>query len=109
MDAICFVSNFPIMGWKWIVQNPLPIQVYYKELWESNFIPQFYKNCHGVMLPIHRMLYNGDALRFSLEAEIDILPVGRWFAEELFRYIRVFLSIFSPHVLPLYVPDKLMA
>ena len=25
MDAICFVSNFPIMGWKWTVQNPLPI------------------------------------------------------------------------------------
>ena len=25
MDAICFVSKFPLMGWKWMVQNPLPI------------------------------------------------------------------------------------
>ena len=30
MDDICFVSDFPIMGWKWNVQNPLPIQVYQK-------------------------------------------------------------------------------
>ena len=77
MDAICFVFDFPIMGWKWIVQNPLPIQVYHKELWESNFIPHFYKICHGVMLPIHRMLYKKDAPRFSQEAKVDILPVGR--------------------------------
>ena len=89
--------------------KPLPIQVYHKELWESNFIPHFYKICHGLMLPIHKMLYNTDAPRFSPEAKIEILPVGRWFGEELFTYIRVFWSISSRHVLPLYVPDKLMA
>ncbi len=33
----------------------------------------------------------------------------RWFGEELFMYIRVFGIIASPHVLPFYVPDKLMA
>lgn len=108
MDAICFVFYFPIMGWKWIVQNPLPIQVYHKKIWESNFVLNFYKMFHGVMLPIHKMLYKTDAPRFSLEAEIDILPVGRWFREELFTYIRVSGRIASPHVLPLYVLDKLM-
>ena len=61
------------------------------------------------MLPLHRMLYNKDALRFSPEVEIDILLVGRWFGEEFFTYIRVFGSIASPHVLPLYVLGKLMA
>ena len=35
--------------------------------------------------------------------------MGRWFEEELFTYIRVFGSIASPHVLPLYVPNKIMA
>ena len=30
MDVICLVSDFPIMGWKWTVKNPLPIQVYHK-------------------------------------------------------------------------------
>lgn len=53
MDAIFFVSNFPIMGWRWTVQNPLPIQLYHKVLWESNFIPNFFKICHGVIPPIY--------------------------------------------------------
>ena len=61
------------------------------------------------MLPLYKMLYDKDAPRFSPEAEVDILPVVRWFGEELFTYVRVFGSLASPHVLHLYVPDKLMA
>ena len=61
------------------------------------------------MLPIHKQLYNRDAPSFSQEAKVDILLVTRWFGEETFTYIRVFGSITSPHILPYYVPDKLMA
>ena len=61
------------------------------------------------MLPLYKLLYNKDAPRFSPEAEVDILPVARWFGEELFTYVRVFGSFASPHILPLYVPDKLIA
>ena len=61
------------------------------------------------MLPILKQVYNRNAPRFYREAEIDILPVARWFGEETFTYIKVFGSIVSPHVLPYYVPDKLMA
>jgi len=57
MDAICFFSQFPNMGWKWIVQNPLPIHVYYKILWESQFHPHFYKICQGITLPIHKTFF----------------------------------------------------
>jgi len=46
---------------------------------------------------------------FSKEAKVDILPVAISFGEETFTYIRVFGSIASPHVLPYYVPNKLMA
>ena len=35
MDAICYISKFPVMGWKWKTQDPLPIHVYHKELWDS--------------------------------------------------------------------------
>jgi len=109
MDAICFGSKFLVMGWKWTVKYPLPIHIYHKDMWESQFHPHFYKNCHGVMLPIHKQIYNRDAPRFSKEAEVDILPVARWFREETFTYISVFGSITSLHVLPYYVPNKLMA
>ena len=55
------------------------------------------------------MLYNRDTPRFSPEAKVDIIPVARWFGEELFTYNRVFGNISSPHVLPFYIPKKLMA
>ena len=96
MDAICSVSRFPLMGWKWTIKNPLPIHIYHNELWDSKFIPYFYRIFHGVMLPLHRMLYNKYAPRFSPKAEADILPVRRWLREEFFTYIRVFGSIASP-------------
>lgn len=109
MDTICFSSKFPIMGWKWIVKNSLPIHVYHKSLWESHFHPHFHKIFQGVMLPMHKQVYNITAPRFSKEVEVDILHVARWFREETFTNIRVFGSIASPHVLPYYVPNKLMA
>ena len=55
------------------------------------------------------MLYDKDAPRFYPEAEVDILPVARWFGEEMFTYVRVLGNLASPHVLPIYVPDKLLA
>jgi len=97
------------MGWKWTTQDPLPIHVYHKELWDSKFPPFFYKICHGVMLPLYKTLYDKDAPRCSLEEEADIQTVAKWFGEELFTYVRVFGSVASPHILPLYVPDKLLA
>lgn len=109
MDTICFSSKFHIMGWKWTNRNPLPIHIYHKDMWESNFQPHFFQIFHGVMLPIYKWLYNRDAPKFSQEVEVDILPMAKWFREETFTYIRVFGSITSPHMLPYYVPDKLMA
>lgn len=47
--------------------------------------------------------------RFYQEAEVDILPVAKYLWEETFTYIIVFDNITSPHVLPYYALDKLMA
>ena len=94
------------MGWKWIVQDPFPIHVYHNTLWESQFHPNFYKKFQGVMLPIHKEVYNRTTPRFSKEAEVDIFPVARWFGEETFIYIRVFGSTALPTN---YIPDKLLA
>ncbi len=109
MDAICYVSKFPVMGWKCMTKDPLPIHVYHKELWDSQFTPYFYQICHGIMFPLYKMLYDKYPPRCSPEAEVDILTVARWFEEELFTYVKVFGSSATPHVLPLYIPDKLLA
>ena len=100
MDAIFFGSKFPVMGWKWTVQNPLPIHIYHKGMWKYHFQPHFFKICQGVMLRIHKRLYNRDVPKFSKEVEVDILPLARWFGEETFTYIRVLGIITSTHVLP---------
>eukprot|EP00253_Pinus_taeda_P019687 PITA_19687 len=109
MDSICYVSKFPTMGWKWTTQDSLPIHVYHKVLWDSQFAPHFYQICHELILPLYRMMYDEEPPRCSLEAQIDIIPIARLFGEEWFTYIRVFESTVPPHVLPLYIPDKLLA
>ena len=55
------------------------------------------------------MIFNKKAPRVSKEANVDMLPIARWFVEEKFTYIRVFESSSFPHVLPYYVLDKLLA
>ena len=82
MDSICYVSKFPSMGWRWTTQDPLPIHVYHKILWDSQFIPHFYQICHGLILPMYRMMYDKEPPRCSPEAQIDIIPIARWFEEE---------------------------
>lgn len=54
-------------------------------------------------------MYKRTTPRFSKKAEVDFLPIARWFGEEKFTYIRLFGSTSSPYVLPYYVLDKLIA
>ena len=61
------------------------------------------------MLPMHQIIFNEKAPRVSKEASKYIFPIARWFAEEIFTYVIVFGSYASPHILPYYVPDKLLA
>lgn len=61
------------------------------------------------MLPIHYVIFNKPAPKISSQAEINLKTIGRWFGEEKFTYVRIFGSHAKPHVLPLYIPDKLLA
>ena len=109
MDAIYFCTKFPIMGWKWTLQDPYPIHLSHKWMWESHFIPHFYKICHGVILSLHQLIFYKKTSIFSKEVAIDLLLVGKYFFEQWYTYIRVYGSTVDPHVLPLYVSDKLLA
>jgi len=76
---------------------------------ESHYIPHFYKVCHGVILPLHQLIFNKKAPDFSKEATTYLLVVGKYFVEKWLTYIKVFGSIVDLHVLPLYVSDKVLA
>ena len=109
MEAIFFSSSFPTMGWKWKTQDPTPIHIYHRVLWESEFHLHFYRIFHKVILPMHQIIFNEKATRISKEDSTNIFPIARWFAEESFTYVRFFGSYASPHILPYYVRDKLLA
>ena len=34
LDALCFNSEFPMLGWKWTPKDPAPIHIYHKFLWK---------------------------------------------------------------------------
>ena len=61
------------------------------------------------MLPLHQIIFNKKAPSFSEVDATNLLVIGKYFIEEWFTYIRVFGSTADPHVLPLYVSDKLLA
>ena len=61
------------------------------------------------MLPIYYAIFYKPTPRIYEEAQIDLIVVGNWFEEDKFTYIRVYGSLSRAHVLPLYVPDKLLA
>jgi len=44
----------------------------------------------------------------SQEDEDDLQRVWNWFIEELFTYVRVYGSLAHPHVLPLFIPYKIL-
>jgi hypothetical protein len=46
MDAICFMTPFPLMNWSWSVSFPEPVHKYHSALWEENAKDIFYDVCH---------------------------------------------------------------
>ena len=61
------------------------------------------------MFPIHQVVFYKRSPRLSEESKINFIPIVKWFGKELFTYVRVYRSLAPPHVLPLYVPDTLLA
>lgn len=61
------------------------------------------------MHPIYQVIFEVFIPRITPEADKSLKYIGRWFGEEYFTYIRVFGSYAPPHILPLYVPYKLLA
>lgn len=108
MDMLYFNFEYPSM--RWTPEDPKPIHIYHQMLWKAHYKDHLYQICNGFMLPIYYAIFDKPTPRISKEeAEVDLTAVGNWFGEDKFTYIRVFGSTTRPHVLPLYIPDKLLA
>jgi hypothetical protein len=60
MDTICFMTPFPLMNWSWNITCSKPIHEYHSKLWEENAKNSFYKICHFVVIPMHKMFFGCD-------------------------------------------------
>jgi len=43
MDAICFMTPFPLMGRRWTLNNAEEMQLYHSKLWEDKAKDSFYE------------------------------------------------------------------
>jgi hypothetical protein len=108
LDVICSATNHFIgMGWDW---NPtiFPIHVYYFQLWEDSYRRNFYDICEYFLVPLYVMIYKQKPLRISTKAMKYIKDIGDWYIGRYFTYIRVYGCASATHLLPRYIPDKLM-
>ena len=109
MDTLCFNSKYNVLEWRWTSQDPKPIHIYHQKLWKVHYKDYLYQIGNGFMLPIYYAIFDKPVPKILMEAEIDLTLAGNWFWEDKFTYMRIFGSLTRPHVLPLYVPDKLLA
>jgi hypothetical protein len=108
MDAICFMTPFPLMNWSWNPTSAEPIHVYHSKLWEEKAKDFFYEICHNVVILIHQTLYGHPPSQISEKIMGNLKKVADWFVEENFSYIRVFGCSVPPHALPKFLPDRLV-
>lgn len=79
LDVLCFKSEFPVLGWRWTSQDPMPIHIYHQKLWKTYYKHHLYQICNGFMLPIHHSIFNKPAPNISYQAGIDLTSIGSWF------------------------------
>jgi hypothetical protein len=108
MDAICFVTPFPLMNWSWNITCPELIHEYHSVLWEENAKNAFYEICHFIVIPMHKMFYGCEPPRISETVSKNLKAIADWFIDENFSYIRVYGCSIPPHALPKFLPDRLV-
>ena len=94
------------MGLNWVLPTP-PIHIYQSELWDTNYVTNFYDICESFLGQVYLLIFNKEALALSPESKTLIAKMGYWYVSESFTYIKLFGSNVA-HMLPKMVPDRLV-
>jgi hypothetical protein len=108
MDAICFMTHFPLMNWSWNISCPEHVHKYHSALWEENAKNAFYEVCHYVIIPLPKIFFGCEPPGISITIIENLKSVADWFIEEKFSYVRVYGCSIPPHALPKILPDRLI-
>jgi hypothetical protein len=96
MDAICFMTSFPLMSWSWTPTSTEPIHFYHSKLWEDKAKDFFYEICNYVVVPMHIAPLRLPASRISDKIMTNLGKIADWYIEEHFSYIKGFWVFSSP-------------
>jgi hypothetical protein len=107
MDAVCFLTPFPLMSWSWTPSEVKPIHVYHSKLWEDKASDFVYEIFNWVMVPLHVTIFGHPPHRISDSITVNLSSIADWYVEEEFSYLRVFGAYVPPNALPLFIPNRL--
>jgi hypothetical protein len=108
MDAICYMTPFPLMNWSWNPTCVEPIHFYHSKISKEKSKDLFYEICRYIVIPMHQILYGYQPPRISEKIMGNLKTVVDWFIKENFSYVRVFGCSISPHSLPNFLLDRLL-
>jgi hypothetical protein len=107
LDVVCLVHSFLGMGWKMQPSDP-PIHVYFQDLWKHKYRIHYHNICEHFMTPLFHLLLYSLALCMLEKPTQAISKVGDWYVLEKGIYIRFYGATKAPHLLPKFIPDKLV-
>jgi hypothetical protein len=68
----------------------------------------FYNICDSFLSPLHTVIFRFSKYRISSESMAGMKDVADWYLGKYCTYNRVYGSTGAPHLLPCYVPDRLL-
>ena len=107
LDIICARNVFSRMNLCWHTLE-LPIHVYFGILGEKRYKKSYSLICDQFITCIYFLLFKKECPRLSDAAKGVVSKSGHWYLDERETYIRVFDTTGAPHLLPIYVPDRLV-
>jgi hypothetical protein len=107
LDIMCVVHRYPKMGWAWQPTEP-SIHIYCKVLWEHKHRTEYHKICNHFFPPLYEFIFCAPAPCMTEKALSIIKNIGDWYVMQHGTYIRIYGATKAPHLLPRFVPDKLV-
>jgi hypothetical protein len=96
-----------MMGWSW-QPSDLTIHVYCKVLWEHKYLIGYQKICEHFLASLYEFIFLTTPPCMTDKAIAVIRRIGDWYLMEHDTYIKVYGAMKLPHLLPRFVPDKLV-
>jgi hypothetical protein len=107
LDVICSNNVFAGMNLSWH-SSKLSVHVYFDILWENKYKKSYSLICDQFNACIYSFLFNKKCPRLLDATKRVVSKVGHWYLDEHETYIRVFGTPGAPHMLPIYVLDRLV-